>query len=117
MVSTTAEASNGFLQNRIAARAARFVFIERLEQSRRQDHSHVSVVRLDVAAQLESAATGEKNVDDQQIGIDVAEAVHRRLAIGEADNFKTFFAKNPLAHPLRMRTIVGEQDDAHCCEG
>jgi hypothetical protein len=80
LVSTTAEASNGFLQNRIAARAARFVFIERLEQSRRQDHSHVSVVRLDVAAQLESAATGEKNVDDQQIGIDVAEAVHRRLA-------------------------------------
>ena len=35
------------------------------------------------------------------------------FAVGEADHFKAFFAQDSLAHALRVRAIVSQQDSAH----
>src|SRR6185437_5611261 len=36
------------------------------------------------------------------------------FAIGEADDLVAFFTQDSLPDALRVRAVVGEQDDAHC---
>src|SRR5207245_1293920 len=55
----------------------------------------------------------QKYIRQNEIGIDVGQSQQSRVAIGEADHFEAFFAQDPLAHTLRVRAIVSQQDAAH----
>ena len=68
---------------------------------------------LDVPAQLQARFSGQKNIRENQIGIDVGQPQQSGLAIRQADNFKAFLAQDAFAHPLSVRAVVRQQDAAH----
>ena len=103
----------GFLENRVAAGAAGFFFVELLEQARGEDDADVAMQGFYVAAQLEAIAAGEKNVGDHQVWVDVVEAQERCFAVGDTDDLEALLAQDPLTHALGMRAVIGQQDDAH----
>ena len=105
----------GLLQDGVAAGAPGFVFVEWLQQSGGKHHANVLETRLvfHVAAKLEAGFAGQENVGEDQVGIDVGQPQHGGVAIGEADHFEAFFAQDPLAHTLRVRAVVSQENSAH----
>ena len=68
-------------------------------------------IGLDVAAQIEAAGAGQERVGDHQIRIDIGQAQPARSSPSATlDDFEAFFAQNPLAHALRVRAVVRQQD-------
>jgi hypothetical protein len=67
---------------------------------------------FDVAAKIEAGFSGQENVGEDHVRIDVGQAQHRGVAVGEADNFKTLLAQDPLTHALGVRAVVSQEDAA-----
>ena len=100
------------LQNTIRAHASDFGFINRLDGARGQKHRGAPVV-LYVVTQLIAGNLGHGDIGNNQVGMGILQAQHRYQTVADRNDFMSLVAKNPLAHALSMRTIVGEQDPAH----
>ena len=46
---------------------------------------------LDPPAQIKPVQSGQKRVGDDQIGIDIGHAQHRRVPVRQTDDFEAFF--------------------------
>ncbi len=117
MVPMTTDASNGLRStaSQPAARASSSSSV--FERSRGEDHPHVAVEFLDVAAEIQTAAAGKKRVRDHQIRIGIGQARERGSLIRHARDFEALLAQNTLAHPLGVRAVVRQQDGAHSSSG
>jgi hypothetical protein len=68
---------------------------------------------LDELTEVVAGAEGHIDVGQDDIGIEVGDADHGALAVGDADDFEPFVAKNRLAHALGVLAVVGEKDPVH----
>src|SRR5580693_1987917 len=72
---------------------------------------------LDEFANLIPGLSGHGHIHQNQVRIEIAQPHQHGSAVGYGDDLVTLFPQNQLAHALRMRTIVGEQNPAHCVGG
>src|SRR5271165_921273 len=76
----------------------------------------VERITFDVPAEIEAGLAGKKRVRDENVWVGLLQARENRVSVGETDHFKPFVPQNALAHALRVRTIVREQNATHLLE-
>ena len=105
----------GLLENGVAAGQCGFILIERFKEPGGEDDADMPKLRiaLHVAAEVEAGFARQKNIGQNEIGIDIGQPQQGRIAVGEADHFETFFPQDALAHTLRVWAIVSQEDAAH----
>ena len=115
-----AVASNGFLSVPSASTLFHLRFVQRLQHARREDHSHVPMARDSFSGTGRSRSRcgqASRCRPDTRSGSTSSRRISAESAVAHGDNLVPLIAENPLAHPLRVRAIVHQQDPAHLVVG
>ncbi len=104
------------LDDGIAPGALGLFLIEFFQKTCGENHPGVPVpgMAFHIAANFEARSIRQKSVDQKQIRVDVTQPEQYSLAVCQTDDLEALFAQDSFAHALRMRTVVRQQDAAHC---